>query len=1386
MKQLLLTLTFVSITVFANNGLQLTSRHLSTSDGLAGNTINELLQDPDGFIWVATNNGLSRFDGYNTMNYTILQANGQNEAERIGRIVCDTTEQLLWISTSIYENACYDLRKERFVDWTDEAGRQLNKFFLSSRGIVFYDRTFGVRQTAHRQVKDYTHENGLLPSNEVLKILEDNRQRLWILTDKGIVLLLPDGQTKTLLKDTKIIAGDHDKENIYVLSSTGEVMVFDLDLNSKTIGHLSELQKINTSFVWRSQWMIFTVDNTYAIDINNGHTTTLDIGNGRNQGQCNGYHFIANESGKLWIFPQDGDMLSMPLIPYARFASNRGRKFHIVADHRGRLFIATYGNGLFVWVPETGELTHFTAHDEEPLFTTDYLTYALCDQQNNIWLGAEYGGAFCMTQQSGVPRLLKPEPQHKGDWSNAISTIARNPVSDTYTIGTRRGGIYKYTNHEGQMQNDGMLSSRIIASHYDRDNHFWQGTDRGDVYIDGQRWSLSHRINTFCQDANGRMWIGTFGGGLYITSLQDIQRQQFKVFLSDGINKSRIKSLTIDSRGLLIIGTNDGIYTVDSRLADIRESDFHCYNKSNKLFNYNEIYTVFCHHDSIVWVGATGSGLMKCIFPTDNREPHIEQITIQDGLPNNNVYSICADLKDNIWVGTEGGTACVNSKSLLVSHVEREYVAGENAALCSQEGDILLGTTEGLLCISPQYDDPTSEKRENLFRHRPRITDIRVNGSSLQQIDWWENPDFGHEESTFSFYFSDFNYAKTSNSVYQYYLEGFEPDWQPTTSDNRVDYRKLQPGHYTFHLRAYHNGKWTEAETYAFVIRQPWFNTWWAWMIYLTIVMMIVWYVYRNWKEKFDLHQQIKLDRQNMDFRTRLFTNITHEFRTPLAIIKGSLDKLDGKQATVKTAKRGIKRMLNLVNQFMEFRKASTGHLRLRVQQGNIIDFVRDIYQDFWAMAQQKDQQMTFTPSVREYEIFFDSDMVETIVYNLLSNAIKYTPEKGSISLKIRIEDGLFKLECENSGPGISKKQQEALFKPFMNGLTSQGGMGIGLYTSYVMAQTHHGTLRYRPLKADGDGNNPEGSVFTLTLPTTDIYTDEEKMSEEEQTVSPASHDEAPIILQQEVMPETLNDLTVAIIEDDPDMMEQIKHEVGIYFHTDNYLNGQQGYEGVKANPPALLICDVMLPDMNGYEIVSLLKQNASTAQIPIIMLTALADENHQIKAYKAGADDYMIKPCNWRLLVARAIQLIKWNLTQSAVADSQVTSTPSTQVASADMAQKTTLITSQAEKVFMVKLEMLTAQHLSNPDFNIDLLAQLMNIGRTKFYGRVKEMTGLSPNKFIMQARMKKAADLLADGEMNVSEVSYKVGIQDPSYFNKMFKSYYGVVPSKYVKPAE
>ncbi|MBP7359715.1 MAG: response regulator, partial [Prevotella sp.] len=757
---------------------------------------------------------------------------------------------------------------------------------------------------------------------------------------------------------------------------------------------------------------------------------------------------------------------------------------------------------------------------------------------------------------------------------------------------------------------------------------------------------------------------------------------------------------------------------------------------------------------------------------------------------------IIEDNNGDIWAGTEGGISRINGhdfsiKTYQFSNVLQGNVYSEDCAVKLKDGRLLFGTNYGLTAITPEKE---------MQMHKPSnikacITDVKVNGKSLYDkeagneeldmaLNYMKCISLNHKENTIEISFSNFNYNSIKTSLYQYYLEGLSSDWHSSTTTNKVNYNNLAPGHYIFHLRTLNgSNKWSDETTLDINIEEPWYNTWMAWAVYILIAYAIGYYIYKGWKERFRLHQQLQIDQQLTEFRLNFFTHIAHEFRTPLAVIQGAVDKLSNSEgrntskSAIQTANRGTKRLLRLVNQLMEFRKVSTENIKLNVEHADLISFIRDIYQDFWPITRQKDISITFTPFDKKYEMLFDKHVVELIVYNIISNAVKYTPTKGKVSIKIIKDEQYHKIciICEDNGPGISEEQMHNLFQPFMHGYVSNGGMGIGLYTAHNMAKAHKGALTYNRVDAKG------GSIFTFIFPDDDnVYSPEEYKSDLAVETKDVLDENANIEIR-EMLPASINDYTVAVIEDDPDMMEQIKNELSVYFNVEGYMNGQLGCEGVLKTHPVLLICDVMLPDMSGYEIVKKIKQDKEACHIPVIMLTALDDENHQIKGYEAGADDYMVKPCNFRILIVRAIQLIKWSIRLESEKTSNIGD--SNDFAPAAHLTADSILTNKADKVFKEKVQHIISQHIEDTDFNVDVLASMMNMGRTKFYGKMRELTGISPNKYLSNERMRIAAELLLENELSISEISYKVGIQDASYFNKCFKAKYGVVPSKYGK---
>lgn len=650
---------------------------------------------------------------------------------------------------------------------------------------------------------------------------------------------------------------------------------------------------------------------------------------------------------------------------------------------------------------------------------------------------------------------------------------------------------------------------------------------------------------------------------------------------------------------------------------------------------------------------------------------------------------------------------------------------------------------------------------------RAVITDLAINGISIYEaeneqfltkaLNYTREISLPHDKNSLNIHFSNFDYPHIQNAMYQYYLEGIDNTWRPMTSINHAEFSDLNPGSYTLHIRTrIGSNQWSEETLLHITICQPWYNTVWAWCIYLLIICGAGVLYYRSWLRNFELNQQIALEKQMSDFRINFFTHISHEFRTPLAIIQSAVEKMMTKgegytsKNSIYTLSRGTKRLQRLINQLMEFRKINTGNMKLNVEKGEIIGFVRAIYNDLYTVAKQKDVTMNFTPWTSNHEMLFDQEKVETIVYNLLSNAVKYTPDKGIISVKLYQENNIVFFSVEDNGPGIKPEREADLFKPFMHGYASKGGMGIGLYTAHQMAEIHKGSLTYERSKDFG------GSRFCLALPNdAGKYQPEDIIEKKALDDHSINKDEIEMIVK-EMTPKAINNVTVMVIEDDPDMLEQIKSELSVYFHVETFMNGKTGYENIRRINPALLISDIQLPEMiaRALQFVAMELKAKQQAEEKAQQEKALGQETTLKK--NAPLEKAEQSSCGEVILVKPVKELKK---------------------------NEPTLLMSTLDKKFKDKLEAIVAQHIGDNNFNVDRLAELLCLGRTTVYNRTKSIMGVSPNIYIQNERLRIAAKLLLEGEYTVSEISEKVGFSDSTYFYKCFKNKFGIAPSKYGK---
>lgn len=1214
--------------------------------------------------------------------------------------------------------------------------------------------------------KSLTVADGL-PSNNVNVITHDSNGYIWIGTREGLARYdgerivdftrHADSMGKHLSSNVGLLAFDNDTDQLWI--QTEDVDKECLDLASY---RYLDNDTVSTKFL---RWA----------DVSRPAT--------------DGYSFEQGPNTTLVITAPDSTRTELRLIPDDNRSFNRNNRYS-VAKSGENLFIATYGAGLFIYNLADKSLQQFSAADRDPIISTNYLTHCHIDNFGRIWISTEGEGVTMLAQPTTVDIITQTQPfpdSRHGDGRNYIITLNSSGDDSGIIAGTRLG--YSFLINSSSLQaipgkKLNYLANRCIT---DSKGRRWTALSDG-VIVDNRIFSSikthslfpnqANNIRDLAEDSGDRIWAAS-NGGLRLFRIEKDSLVEKAVLLDDKTNTSRSFALAANGNRLFI-GTRGGLFILDTGFDGYPSKAELEKRLTNVNLPLSEIMDIETDGDSVVWLAAKG-GVLRLAFDSNLNNPSVRTINTDSGLTSNLATALKKIADDYILVATEHGASIINTNTLLaVGFVFPDHMSNNvlSSIVALGESQWLMGTSSGLL----KFDLNKFAKYASSSLHTPAVSEISVNGNPVYDVRNGAKK-LTHTTETIEFKFANTGPHDGYEILYQFYLEGKDADWRDPSKSTSASYDNLDPGNYKFHLRQVNaNGEWSDEAVYDVVITQPWWNTWRAWLIYIAAVAAAVLFTFRNMRHRIRMKRQIHEMELAEKVKNEFFTSVTHEFRTPLAIIDGAARQVvDGNgtvsKSNLQTINRTVKRLLRLVNQLLDFRKLDTGNYRLKLREIDIAAFVRDIFSDFKIMAEQKGISINMTTFAKSYKIFSDARIVETVVYNLLSNACKYTPAGGCVTLAVKQpEDGMLCIKVTDNGKGIAPEKRDNLFTPFMHGMASEGGMGIGLYNSRRLASIHLGDLSYEP-------REDKGSVFTLTLPVnSEVYKDAD-FSDEPSTPAAAVSPEDTHHILRELKAEALNDRTVAIVEDDPDMYTQIANVIGEYFHTVHYKNCAEALDGLRQQPPALIICDAMLPDGNGFDIVKTIRPTRELHDVPVIMLTALADETSIMRGYKAGADEYMGKPCDFRLLVLRAFQLIKWYDEKRSAIQETKSSAQNAQLHTQNVSGPDIMLTSTADRTFLRRLESLVKENIEDPDFTIDKAAEMMRIGRTSFFGKIKELTGLTPGKYINDARMKIAAGLITDGSMSVAEICYKVGISDPSYFTRLFKSHFGVSPTQYRK---
>lgn len=1249
------------------------------------------------------------------------------------------------------------------------------------------------------RVKFVTLQDGL-PSNAVSDIYQDQKGFMWFSTNNGLARY--DGnQMKVYLQDSAYASSSdrrvkritEDKDFKYMWIYTASETFYCLDM---TTGHLVDY--LSEAKGWRAQerplhftqsklqenglfYMWGPKDGGLIVDYRDGNFKVKHLSAKEMEAILpklqdvkmadkqlvqkwkvpNGRVLTDNKGGK-WIYNNTGilrkvvgdSLITLRLLPNETNYIDYER-FNIVEDNHGLVWISTYGKGLFVFNHDLNQGQHFVANEKgESPIASNYLLCITADRRDGVWVSAEYGGvSHLQVMDKGVVRIF-PNGRENLDLSNVVRMVKKQR-DGSVMVGTRDGCLYHYSADMAQMLVKSHFDSNIYSVVEMPQGRMWIGTRGKGIYgIPGLDFK-NKKVFCLKPDDRGRMWIGTFGEGLSV-AIPRGEGYEVRTFFADSVGLNEVRCLAIDRKGMLWGGTSGGLFCVDPTRFAADGKGLRVYKRGS------EIHDMLVDRQGRLWLTVPGEGLV-CM-----QDGNFRILDASQGLINNMVQSVVETEDGNLWVSTQQGVSCWKAKdnsfdNYLFSRVMMGNVYNENSAVCLDDGRVLLGGNYGLTIINPSRISHVKGQTSVVFTSHPCSDEMTLS----------------YEERSPKINFSTLDYSDVNNVKYTYWLEGYDSSWSVPSPTPWVNYQNLPFGSYRLHVKAsYSDGIWGKESVLDISVEPPFYLSVWAWVFYALFLTVVIVMVVKSIREKNILKGKIKFEQEFTRYKLVFFTNIAHEFRTPLTLIQGSLEKEKRimktnhwqleLEKTVRTMDKSVQRMLRLIDQLLEFRKMQAGKLKLSLQETDVVMFVQGICKMFDDAAESKQIDFKFESQLPAYLMYLDQQKMDKVVFNLLSNAFKYTHAKGTISVSLSFTD-VMTIRVADTGVGIPQEKREQLFSRFMQSSYTGESFGIGLHLTHELVRTHHGEITYQE-------NEGGGSVFVVTIPLQkDCYeasdflvkdspilkadlTKERDGQEEKTTDAVPSAPSAP-----------LNRRTILLIEDDNDVREFLLSELESCFDLKVASDGKAGIAMAKELDVDLIVSDVMMPGMNGFELTKRLKNSFETSHIPIILLTALSTDENVLEGTESGADAYITKPFSPQLLMARILQL----LNQREILRQKFGKVPQ-EIRSA-------MLRNEQDSLFVKRLDSIVYSRLGEQDLSVDKVAGLLHLGRTIFYKKVRGTTGYTPNEYIRVIRLRKAAELLKEGEKNVSEVAYAVGFDNPYYFSKCFKEQFGMPPSQY-----
>ena len=1370
--------------------------HFSSKDGLPQNSVLAIFQDEKGFLWMGTDNGLARFDGFQFRSFLHYPTDPNSITSNVIRAISADKHHLLWIGTEGGGINVFDPKTEKFYKYEGEKGT-------------------GTKIT----------------STKISTVFLDQSGNIWIGTlGEGLFKLSGPNSDFTTVPDylARLKVKHFNREN----SSLKD-------------------DRIWTVYQGRSgQLYIGTMDGGgYQIDPDNSEFLPIRLGD-PTQNIASVKSFFEDDNKSLWIGTEEhGLWIGSPRANDFKFISLPKTSYNygelnlnitsIRAVGSDQIWVGTLGSGLYILSTE-GEFIHrFEDNPSDPYSLKGNSVYTTFQDENqNIWLGMYSGEGLNKvnpTQQQFEHYRYDPD-QNAGLSSKMVKTIFKDNFGHLW-VGLFNGGVnimpvgsdrfeYLHAAPSGELSH---IHVQTITQ--TRDGKIWIGTDGGGInvintetddikYHRNEPWnnqSLSKNdVWAIAEAPDGMVWIGTAnGGGLNRLDPATGKIKRYSHIPNDPHSPSfdDIRSLLFDSKGNLWIGTYGGGLNQMNGATGTFKYWRNDPSSPNSLSN-DIITSLLEDTKGNIWIGTSGGGLNRL----DPKTNQFTVLTEKDGLPSDIIKAILQDNNGQLWISTVNGLSAFSFESGMFKNYTEDDGLQSNefnlgSAFKDKSGKLYFGGTNGFNSFYPDRILPAPAPNKPVFT-RLRIFNQEinpldsVNGEVILQksISYTENLLLNYSQNNFEFEFSSFEFAGQNQLIFSYQLDGYDKNWISSSVGRRfATYTSLSYGEYVFKVRSrqINSLEYSPISEMRISIVPPWYLTLWAYALYLlaTLALVYAYIQFLNWRmklrndlrfERLEKEQQEELGQLKMNF----FSNISHELRTPLMLITAPLEKLahrydlpDSAQREINSIHTNAKRLLQLINQLLDFRKIETGNLTLEIEEVEIRPFFEEICQAFDAVALER--KLKFQLEIQETipaTIWIDPEQIRKVMFNLIYNAFKATSEGGTVTVGIEpsafhgniptpTESGML-ITVTDNGIGIPKEHLNQIYDYFYQikreGQGQEIGSGIGLTLSKSIVDLHSGILEARseggltsfkvflPLRnGQSKLNGVLDSVQGKRTPVAKLSFDNFHKTLPSKKSSGASPRSNPELAHYKVM----------VVEDNPELLDLIKTNLEETFTVITATNGKDAWNLIGVENPNLIISDVTMPIMDGIELSSKIKQDINTSHLPVILLTAKSSHLHQMEGYQSGADDYLVKPFQLDLLALKVKNL----LSTRAKFQLQFARTPNLEPIRASY--------TSTDQKFLEAAMQTVEKNMDNTDFSVNDFVKELGLSRTLIFEKFKALSGLTPNDFIQTVRLKRAAQLMVDSDLKVAEIGYSVGFSNPKYFSKCFLKQFGKSPTEYKK---